>query len=945
MEPVPEKRGQRKFSITEPRHLRKDLETMLSVMVDISSELDIDKLLPKVIRHITNLSDGDAGIIALVDETGAITKRYPYKAPDVIVKAEMPPGKGALYRATTERKTIIVDNYPSYPERIDSFALAGVKAVLATPIARKDKIIGVTEIFNLSPGRRFTWHQAGLLEVVAKQTAVAIENATLYELQIENQQAMSEALRTANALLEAANIIGSSLDLNQVLDRLSDLVTEITGLRRNVIFLYNPADNTHEVVAEHNGGIALGTRYALEEFGAEFSEIYKTGKAFVIDRDDLNLSPESQKTMDNFNAKLGLFVPMAIGGRVIGNIGMDNPGERHAFTEREVELANGIAGQAAVAIENARLFERFKASSDELEERSKDLQTLLDVALDITVGLKLDELMFKIAKTATELTSADTGAVGLVNEEKGTVTYPFIYNLPEIVTTVDIPVSGGLTGIVLSQKKPMIIDDYQQLPQRIPIFAEAGLRSGVMAPLMLRDKIIGTLWVSSKSPEKRFGERTLTIIEGIGRQAAIAIEHARLYGTIKRSEEAARRRAKELSILNNLSNVLSQTLELDTLLNTAIDSTMDLLGADGAAIYLLDEERQVLRLTVYRGLSEHFVENSLEIPFGERLPGIVAESGKPLIIENLADHPELEAAVVYEAFVSFVGAPIKSKGRVIGAFPIGSRQPGNFTSDDATLLESIGNEIGVAIENSRLFEAQRTISESLQKSMLPAYVPSIPGIQIGVRYASATEEAVVGGDFYDIYDIDGKYALVIGDVSGKGIEAAASTSMMKYILRSYLYLDPSPSSALTEANKFVRRQAERAVFITVFCAVYDPKLGTMTFSNAGHPYPCLFNQILKTCTVLTTQDPAIGIFEDYDYSENTVVIHPGNLVVSYTDGVIEARSNGEFFGEERLVDTLLGNLELPAQKIADFILNATLEFSHGRLTDDIAILVVKRNPG
>ncbi|MBE0448722.1 MAG: SpoIIE family protein phosphatase, partial [Actinobacteria bacterium] len=506
----------------------------------------------------------------------------------------------------------------------------------------------------------------------------------------------------------------------------------------------------------------------LEEFGIEFFEIYKTGKTFIIDRDDPDLSPESQRTMDSFNAKLGLFVPMVVGGRVIGSIGMDNPGERHTFTEREIELANVIAGQAAVAIENARLFD-----------------------------------------------------------------------------------------------------------------------------------------------------------------------------AIERSGAETRRRAKELSILNKLSNTLSQTLELDTLLNAAIDSVMDLLEADGAAIYLLDEEGQVLRLTVHRGLTDHFVENSLEIPFGERLPGAVAKSGEPLIIEDLSEYPEFEAAVVYEAFVSLVGAPIKSKGRVIGAFPIGSRRPGKFTSDDATLLESIGNEIGVAIENSRLYEAQRNISEELQRSMLPALIPSIPGIQIGVRYASATEEAVVGGDFYDIYDIDGKYALVIGDVSGKGIEAAASTSMIKYILRSYLYRNPSPSPALTEANGFVRRQAEQAAFITVFCAVYDPKLGTVTFSNAGHPYPCLLNQILKTCTVLATRDPAIGIIEDYNYSENTAVINPGDLIVAYTDGVIEARSDKEFFGEERLFNTLLSSLGLPVQKIADSIIDATLEFSHGRLTDDVAILVLK----
>jgi len=1113
MKPAPREPRRRKTSIAEPWHLRKDLSALLSVMLDISSELDLDELLNKVMAHATDLCDAEAGMVILTDESGNVVRRYPYRTPDNITKAEIPRNKGAIYKAIDKRKSVIINDYQSFPERIEEFAQAGVKAVMATPIIRKGDVAGVMEVFNLTPGKHFNRYHAGLLEAVSAQTSVALENAVLYRMQKKTQQAISEALRAENILLEASSVIGSTLDLNTVLNRLSELIADITGLKRNVIFLYDPRSNTHEVVAEHNGGIKVGTRYSPDEFGTEFFEMYRTEKEVVIDRDDPGLSIAASKTMDRLDAKRGLFVPIAVGGNVIGSIGMDNPGEKHRFERREIELASGLAKQAAVAIENARLYESLKESSEELQRRSKDLRALLSVALDITQGLRIDDLMYKIARNATELTGADAGAVGLFDEERGAVTYPFIYNLPEVIAKVDVPLKGSMTGLVVAQKKPMVIEDYQTFPQHLAVFAEAGLRAMAMVPLLLRGKIIGTIWVSSTNPDKRFDNRDVTILEGIGRQAAIAlenarlfedaqrkteslaklfeisqtisagleldevfkrtvstiknlfdasaawlitydeesdlvkvaeyegphreemiervtsrqysgldgyaiaqkrpqiatdvivdsrimdksealkigarsimsipitikdksigsigigtrvpaqppkakaqlefletiattvaiaIENARLYESVKESEEESRRRAKELLILNNLSNVLSQTLELDTVLNTAIDSVMELLEGDGAAIYLLDEDRGVLRLAVHRGLSDHFIKNSLEIPVGERLPGEVAKSGEPVIIENLAEHPGFEAVVVYEAFKSLVGAPIKSKGKVIGSFPLGSRQPGKFSQRDATLLESIGNEMGIAIENSRLYEAQRNISTSLQRSMLPPYVPSIPGMEIGVRYSSATEEAEVGGDFYDVYGIDGKYAMIIGDVSGKGIEAASSTSMMKYVLRSYLYQNPSPAYAITEANKFINRQEERAVFITVFCSVYDPEAGTLTFVNAGHPYPCLLDQIKKTCTVLTTFDPAIGIFDAYDFTEGTVTMNPGNLLVSYTDGVIEARSDGEFFGEERLVDTLLRVLDLPAQQIANSIIDETLKFSHGRLNDDIALLVLRR---
>lgn len=909
-------------------------------MVDISSELNLDELLHKVMQHATNLCDGDAGIIALLDEAGDITKIYPYKTPEAIAEIKPPPDRSTIKTAIVNRKTIIANDYPSYPGRIEALAAAGVKAALATPILRKGKVMGVMEVFSLTERMNFTRYHAGLLEAVAKQTAVAIEDA--------------------------------------------------------------------------------------------------------------------------------------------------------------------------------RLFENLKKSTDELTQRSNNLQTLLEVSLDITSGLELDELMYKIAKNATELTGADAGAVGLLDEEKGVVTYPFIYNLPEVISEVEVPIDGTMTGMAISQRKPVAIEDYQQFPGRLAVFSEAGLRSIILTPLMLRNKAIGALWVSSTHPEKRFDEQDLMLLEGIGRQAAIALENsrlfadaqrkterlarlfditqtigagldittifkravstvksifdvssawltiydertglirmveyegphkdvimesviqrpyfgldgyaiaenrpqvatdimedpriahkeeaikmgaramisvpiiskgrsigsigigtilpaetprgrdqlefletiattvataaenARLYESVKASEQETQRRARELTILINLSNILSQTLELDALMNTAVESMLYLFEADAAAIYLLDEERQVLQLASIKGVSEHFIEESLEIPVGQRLPGAVVETGKPLIIENIVDHPEFEASVVSEEFISLVGAPIRSKGKVIGAFPLASRQFDKFSQSDAALLESIGNELGIAIENSRLYESQRKISELLQKSMLPPYVPTIPDMEIGVKYSSATEEALVGGDFYDIYNVDGKYALIIGDVSGKGIEAASSTSMMKYILRSYLYQQPSPSFALDQANQFVMRQEERATFITVFCAVYDPEQGTVVYSNAGHPYPCLLNQISKTCIILATHDPAVGIISDYKYSENTVTMNPGNFIVAYTDGVIEARSGREFFGEERLVEALLDSLDLPAQSIADAIINTTLKFTHGKLTDDIALLVLKRQLG
>ncbi|HEY3375845.1 MAG TPA: GAF domain-containing protein [Candidatus Aquicultor sp.] len=926
--------------IEEPWHLRKDFKALLSIMTDISSELDLDVLLRKIIHHAVSLCDAGSGIIFLVDHEGSVVKRYSYNLPESLTTVPIPPGKGVFYEAITTRKTVIVNNYQAYENKIDAFERFGIKAVLATPVFSKQQVIGSIWVYTTSPERSFTAYHARLLEAVAAQAAVAIENARLYDLQRKHQRETEEALNTARILLDASSMIGSSLSVNQIMQKLSDMAANVTGGKRNLVLLYNPRDTMLDVVAGHENSVSTSTRYPCEAFGPELCSVFKPITDVTSESEIPVITKASQQTKERLGFSRALIIPLSVGNHAIGSIIIDEPDDSE-LTGHEIELISALARQAAVAADNARLISTLRRSSAELRERSKDLQTLLEVTLDITAGLNLNDLMYRIAENASEITGADVAAVGLIDERTGSLTYPFVYNLPEVLTTIQIQTGFGMTGIVIASGKPLVVDDYQQLNQKLEVFAEAGLRATAMVPLWFRHRVMGTLWVSSKDPDKRFNERDVTILGGLGRHAALALENARLYESLRESEEEAQSRARELSILNNLSNALSQTLELDILLNTAIDSLTELLDADGAAIFMLDEARQELVMVTDKGLSQPFVDKSRRIPVGERLPGIVAKEQKPVIIENLAEHPGFEASFVYDRFFSLVGAPIKSKNKVIGVLAFGSRRPGEFTQTDATLLEAIGNELGVAIENSRLYETQRHISESLQRSMLPSRIPKIDKMDVGTRYLSATEEALVGGDFYDIFNTGGKYAMVIGDVSGKGIEAASSTSMIKYVLQSYLYENPSPAYALTEANKVVRRQIEPGVFITVFCAVYDPATGSVTFTNAGHPYPCLLNHANKTCSALTTNDPAVAIIDDYSYSEGVITMHPGDIFTAFTDGVLETRSEAGFFGEERLQNVLLESVDQPAQGIADHIIDACFQFSHGHLTDDIAIVVVK----
>ncbi|HZD60468.1 MAG TPA: GAF domain-containing SpoIIE family protein phosphatase, partial [Anaerolineae bacterium] len=266
------------------------------------------------------------------------------------------------------------------------------------------------------------------------------------------------------------------------------------------------------------------------------------------------------------------------------------------------------------------------------------------------------------------------------------------------------------------------------------------------------------------------------------------------------------------------------------------------------------------------------------------------------------------------------------------------------------LLQGIAAQASIAIENARLYEEVKEAYEKeqertmlLQRSLLPPRIPKIAGIEVATFYESATEAALVGGDFYDVISVkDDLTAFVVGDVSGKGIEAAATTAMVRNTIRSFTYQDPKPSSVLTNANDIVIKQIEPGTFITLIYFLYDRKEGVVTLVNAGHPHPIYCSSKEKACFEFESDDPALSLIPGYQYSQEEVNLLPNDILVLYTDGLIEARQQHEFFGIERAKSIIEKNKNQTVEEITKSLINVCKTFSGGRLKDDIAILVLKR---
>jgi phosphoserine phosphatase RsbU/P len=255
-------------------------------------------------------------------------------------------------------------------------------------------------------------------------------------------------------------------------------------------------------------------------------------------------------------------------------------------------------------------------------------------------------------------------------------------------------------------------------------------------------------------------------------------------------------------------------------------------------------------------------------------------------------------------------------------------------------------ELKQSEEALRSSEAQqRYIADVLQETLLT--VPrQVPGVAFGHLYQPATVAGRVGGDFYDLFALPGgKVGLIIGDVSGHGLEAAALTSVCKDTIKAFALEQHSPGAVLKKSNGVVLHalqgsDATRRHFVTAFYGVLDPARGTLRYASEGHP-PAIIQRGAGGCTLLEAHDPVVGMFDDARFEDGQETLGPGDLLLLYTDGLTEARIDSRFLGEQGLLTLLAENAGSEITDLPLALYDEVIRFSAGNLHDDLAILAVR----
>ncbi len=406
----------------------------------------------------------------------------------------------------------------------------------------------------------------------------------------------------------------------------------------------------------------------------------------------------------------------------------------------------------------------------------------------------------------------------------------------------------------------------------------------------------------------------------------------------------------KLRMLLDITKKISQSLDLDEIINQVMDTLEWLLPYDAAGIYVMEQDSDgyIFKSKAIRGYRITFEQVEPHLKLGEGFIGSVAESGIPIICPNV--HEDSRYFPARKRTNSEMVAPIIVNEEVVGVFDLESDKFDAYNEDDLAILQMLSAQVAIIIEKAQLHEqlvekkrlqAQIEIARQVQLTLLPEKDPSLSGFDISA-YNFPTDE--VSGDYYDWVKIfDDQIGIVIADASGKGLPASLLMAFLRASLRALAQIGYAPHIAFSKVNDLVWDSVEGNQFITAIYGFLDGTNKTFVFSNAGHnpPFVIRENGEIK---FIDYGDLPLGMFQHIRYHQHFLRLARNDTLVLYTDGLTEAANeNGEEFGVQRLAERVIAGKHLPARELIDFIHQGVLDFSHGKiLEDDATVLIVKR---
>lgn len=567
------------------------------------------------------------------------------------------------------------------------------------------------------------------------------------------------------------------------------------------------------------------------------------------------------------------------------------------------------------------------------EQKLGDLRFFNELSDAIISSTSLTELAESALRISMQAVEAGIGSLMLFDPRTRRLTIAAARGLPQnLVKSISQAIGEGIAGWVAQHQKPLLLHSVEDDFRFQALHPRREIASALSIPLRTRDRLIGVLNLARITGQPHFTDRQSQLLETVANQLAIAIERMRLHQEMKR-------RSLQLSTLIEVGKTVTSMLDLGVVSEQIAVQARNLVRAASAWLFYYDPINDRVRFAARSGGDAGSAEERRRLANELALAG--ARLNRLVRGRELRQDPGRSLVASLEAG-DWYAVPFRHRGHRVAVTVIEPRsdQPPDPDSDE--LLEQFGSLAGVAIQNARTYNRQRAIASVMQESMLNVGPVRFEGLEIAHRLIPEHE---VGGDYYDFIPLDrDRLGVVMADVSGSSVRAAAYSVVGKHALRAYARESLCPAEVLHRLNQMICAEADAEMFISVFYGVFDLSRGTLTYAMAGHEPPVLLRADTGRTELLRANGLLLGVQEEAEFQLRQRRFAPGDTLVLYTDGLTEGRYRRRQFGIERVREFLRANRGRPAQELLDGLVTSRMRYTENRMTDDTSIVIIRARP-
>ena len=789
-----------------------------------------------------------------------------------------------------------------------------VQSAIVVPLHRAGKPVGAVEFLFDRPNA-LDDELVAVASTAAGLAEQALERARLYERERETNRALERILQVAPRFY--AETAG---EVTAVICREARVTF---GADYGVLWRIRGEDLELVNSAPRRAEWPLGLRVPLADFPGLADAVSGLGVSFVPDVAS-EARDQGLERVRELGIRSSLRSPIVIGGRseLVLVVSWQTVIDRPDATT--IAIVRRFADQAGLAFEQ---LER-RLAEERATAHAQEMERLQEVTAALSLAASSGAVGDTCLKHALRFVGADAGFVVLTGSGGTSVqmlsTVGYSEEALEAWSALGLDADVPFARAIASGEPVWALSrDEMDVFTGAPALDDAGW---VSLPLRTPAGIHGALHVSLHDP-KELTEAERRWLQSVVSQCALALERSNLY------EEEQRLRLQSES-LQRTTAALSNALTLSDVAEVIIAAVQEGAHASSAVLYELVEERQVLRPLSTSGVSQN----------GDGAPAEVSLDDSPeltRVVRRGGSWFEPPDAAGSAAERTRLAMPLVSGRRTVGVLELGWGEPVTLDDDDHRFLRTLASQGAQAVDRARHFDSERSIAETLQRSVLPVTLPRVAGVQIAARYLPGTQGLDIGGDWFDAVELrDGRLGLVVGDVVGKGVHAAANMGQLRNALRAISVERLKPPSALARLDRLASDGLD-STFATVIYAVFDAAAGVLRHSSAGHPPPVVAFPDGRVELLEGGRGLPLGTGLGAKYRQSVVEMPAGSILVLYTDGLVERRGDSIDDGIDALVAAMREGPH-DAEQMLEHVLGELVEGAER--ADDIAILAARFLP-